>query len=85
MRSAQSSTGGIVQHARTERGCLPSALLPVLHTVQAALGYVPADSVPVIAQALNLSRAEVHGAGLAVGATWGTSISVRSIRAPLPQ
>jgi formate dehydrogenase subunit gamma len=29
--------------------------------VQDALGYIPSDSVPAIAAALNLSRAEVHG------------------------
>jgi formate dehydrogenase subunit gamma len=40
---------------------LPGALLPILHAVQEALGYVPADAVPVIAEGLNLSRAEVHG------------------------
>ncbi|TSA37168.1 MAG: formate dehydrogenase subunit gamma [Methylococcaceae bacterium] len=39
----------------------PGALLPILHGIQDALGYVPSDSVPSIAQALNLSRAEVHG------------------------
>lgn len=39
----------------------PGALLPILHAVQDALGYVPPDSVPTIAEALNLSRAEVHG------------------------
>ena len=39
----------------------PGALLPILHDVQDALGYVPADAVPEIASALNLSRAEVHG------------------------
>ena len=39
----------------------PGALLPILHGVQDALGYIPADSVPAIAQSLNLSRAEVHG------------------------
>jgi len=39
----------------------PGALLPILHGVQNALGYVPAESVPDIAAALNLSRAEVHG------------------------
>jgi len=37
------------------------ALLPILNDVQAALGHVPRDSVPLIAEALNLSRAEVHG------------------------
>ena len=39
----------------------PGALLPLLHAVQESVGYVPADAVPVIARALNLSRAEVHG------------------------
>jgi len=37
------------------------ALLPILNDVQAALGHIPADAVPIIAEALNLSRAEVHG------------------------
>lgn len=37
------------------------ALLPILNDVQAALGHVPAAAVPLIAEALNLSRAEVHG------------------------
>jgi NADH:ubiquinone oxidoreductase subunit E len=35
--------------------------MPVLHGVQDALGYVPSGAVGQIAQALNLSRAEVHG------------------------
>jgi formate dehydrogenase subunit gamma len=39
----------------------PGALMPILHAVQAALGYVPKDSVPLIARELNLSLAEVHG------------------------
>ena len=40
---------------------LPGALLPILHAIQDAVGYVPADVVPLIADKLNLSRAEVHG------------------------
>jgi formate dehydrogenase subunit gamma len=39
----------------------PGALLPILHAVQDELGHVPKAAVPLIAQALNLSRAEVHG------------------------
>ena len=39
----------------------PGALLPILHAIQAALGYVPPAAVPLIADGLNLSRAEVHG------------------------
>jgi formate dehydrogenase subunit gamma len=37
------------------------AALPILHAVQEALGYVPAAAVPMIAEALNISRAEMHG------------------------
>jgi formate dehydrogenase subunit gamma len=37
------------------------AMLPILHDVQDALGFIPADAVPLIALALNVSRAEVHG------------------------
>lgn len=40
---------------------LPGALLPILHEIQHAAGYIPAEIVPAIATALNLSRAEVHG------------------------
>ena len=39
----------------------PGALLPLLHAVQEALGHVPPGAVPLIAQGLGLSRAEVHG------------------------
>jgi len=37
------------------------SLLPILHDVQETFGCVPAEAVPFIAHALNLSRAEVHG------------------------
>ena len=37
------------------------ALLPILHDIQHVLGHIPEAAVPVIAQALTLSRAEVHG------------------------
>jgi len=40
---------------------VPGGLLPLLHAVQDKLGFVPPDSVPSIAKALQLSRAEVHG------------------------
>ena len=36
-------------------------LLPVLHEVVATHGYVHDDDVPVVAEVLNLSRADVHG------------------------
>ena len=37
------------------------ALLPILHDVQEVFGYIPPEAVPRIAEALNWSRAEVHG------------------------
>jgi formate dehydrogenase subunit gamma len=39
----------------------PGPLIEVLHAVQANLGHVPADAIPIVADVLNLSRAEVHG------------------------
>ena len=40
---------------------VPGGLLPLLHAVQDAIGFIPAASVPAIAVGLGLSRAEVHG------------------------
>ncbi|WP_423889123.1 formate dehydrogenase subunit gamma [Bradyrhizobium sp.] len=40
---------------------LEGATLVILHALQQAFGYVPEPAIPMIAQALNLSRAEVHG------------------------
>ncbi|HJV71447.1 NAD(P)H-dependent oxidoreductase subunit E [Ideonella sp.] len=51
----------LVARVIAERGQLDGPLMPVLHGVQDALGYVPAEAVGPIAEALNLSRAEVHG------------------------
>ena len=39
----------------------PGAMLPILHGIQDTLGYIPKGCVPMIANALNVSRAEVHG------------------------
>lgn len=46
----------IAQHSAQD-----GATLPILHALQEAFGYVPELAEPMIAQALNLSRAEVHG------------------------
>jgi formate dehydrogenase subunit gamma len=40
---------------------LPGALLPMLHALQEEFGYVDEAVVPLLADAVNLSRAEVHG------------------------
>ncbi|HVH29540.1 MAG TPA: formate dehydrogenase subunit gamma [Vicinamibacterales bacterium] len=57
MDSPEQRVAGIVSRLKDLRG----ALLPILHAVQEELGYVPAAVVPVIADGLNLSRAEIHG------------------------
>ena len=60
------------QHASTEIASRTAAvinelkqlegpLLPILHGIQEEFGYVPGESLPVIAEALNISKAEVHG------------------------
>lgn len=43
------------------RGNRPDELLEIFHDIQDEIGYVPEATLPVIANALNLSRAEVHG------------------------
>lgn len=40
---------------------LPGALLPILHALQDEFGYIDRAAVPLIAEALNLSKAEVYG------------------------
>ncbi len=40
---------------------MEGAALPILHAIQHAFGCVPRDAVPMVAKALNLTRAEVHG------------------------
>ncbi len=46
----------IAAHRATE-----GAALPILHALQHAFGHVPPAAIPMIAAALNLTRAEVHG------------------------
>ena len=46
----------IAEHAHLE-----GATLVILHALQEAFGYVPEPAIPMIADALNLSRAEIHG------------------------
>lgn len=40
---------------------LDGPLLPILHALQSAFQHVPTTAIPLIAQTLNISRAEVHG------------------------
>ena len=52
-----SRTVAIIQEMKGLEG----PLLPILHGIQEEFGHVPKDALPVIAEALNISRAEVHG------------------------
>ncbi|WP_323778309.1 formate dehydrogenase subunit gamma [Leisingera sp.] len=40
---------------------LEGPLLPILHALQEACGSIPQEATPLIADALNISKAEVHG------------------------
>jgi formate dehydrogenase subunit gamma len=40
---------------------LEGPLLPILHALQEAFGYIDRAAEPIVAEALNISRAEVHG------------------------
>lgn len=44
-----------------EHAGLDGATLPILHALQHTFGYVPQQAVPMVAEAMNLSRAEIHG------------------------
>ena len=44
-----------------DHASMEGPLLPILHAVQVAFGCVPEEAVRPIADALNISRAEVHG------------------------
>lgn len=56
-RSIQARTGTVVEALKGLEG----PLLPILHGIQDEFGYVPTESLPLVAEALNLSNAEVHG------------------------
>ena len=61
MESLPSDQIAAVRRIAAQHRERPGPLLEVLHAIQATLGYVPEGAVPVVAEELNLSRAEVHG------------------------
>lgn len=50
-----------VRQALADARDLAGPLLPVLHAIQDRLGWIPPAVVPLVADGLNLSRADVHG------------------------
>src|SRR5256885_9461562 len=61
METLPPAESAVVQRIASDLKGRPGPLLEVLHAIQAALGYVPGAAVPIVAEVLNLSRAEVHG------------------------
>jgi formate dehydrogenase subunit gamma len=69
------AVGGLLMNINIAKGDVPTRtraivdnlkalegpLLPILREIQHEFGYVPREALPVIANELNLSRAEVHG------------------------
>jgi formate dehydrogenase subunit gamma len=53
--------GEYARAACDAHGNRPELLIEILHDIQHKLGYVPEAVLPVVAKAINLSRAEVHG------------------------
>ena len=54
---SQERTVAIVERHRAKRG----ALMPVLHELQDVFGHIDPRAVDLVAEALNLSKAEVYG------------------------
>ena len=50
-----------VQHALSRYQDKQGNPLPILHAIQDRLGHIPSSCVPMLADALRLSRAEIHG------------------------
>jgi len=61
MTSYASWNPQVAQSLIADMVSMPGALLPILHALQAEFGYIHREAEPLIADALNLSRAEVHG------------------------
>ncbi|AZL73272.1 formate dehydrogenase subunit gamma [Pseudomonas oryziphila] len=51
----------LIQRVLAREKDSPGALLPILHAIQAGVGYIPDIAINEIAHALNLSLAEVRG------------------------
>ena len=60
MNDSDSSEAMILEIAE-RHASRPGPLLPLLHAIQDEIGFIPNRAVPIVAEVLNLSRAEVHG------------------------
>ncbi len=58
---ADTALAAQLQAVIDQHAARPGAMLPLLHAIQAQHGYIPDAAVPMIAEALRHTRAEVHG------------------------
>ena len=61
MNSSAVALREVVENAVESHHEKIGALLPVLHSVQDIFGFIPREAVSLIAGAMSLSRAEIHG------------------------
>ncbi|MGE0736483.1 MAG: formate dehydrogenase subunit gamma [Alphaproteobacteria bacterium] len=64
MSNSAEWTGDLAQRAKRiidSYAAVEGAALPILHALQAEFGYIPEPVIPMIAEALNITRAEMHG------------------------
>lgn len=61
MNHAIAWNSDVAQRIIDEKKSLPGAMLPILHELQETFGYIDKEAESLVAEALNLSRAEVHG------------------------
>ncbi len=61
MAATELESNSTLERILAQHAGLPGPLLPILHAVQDELGFIAPAYVARIADALNLSRAEVHG------------------------
>lgn len=61
MKSAEPEQDVRIRRLAEAKAAEPGALLPILHAIQDEFGYLPDTAVAVVAEVLNLSRADVHG------------------------
>lgn len=54
-------TSDMIRQVITELKDKPGALLPILHAIQGRIGYIPEEALPIIAEELQQTRADIHG------------------------
>lgn len=61
MNDTDSKHAATIRRLAEARASDAGALLPILRAIQDVPGFIPEDAVAIVADVLNLSRAEVHG------------------------